>query len=137
MEKLTSDQIKKVELGILLELQRVCTEHHLRLYLCGGTLLGAVRHKGFIPWDDDIDVCLPRPDYEKLIRLSRQGVFQKNFTVHCGENHNFQFPFLKVMDNRTRLNQEYMLDQEEDGLWVDVLPVDGLPENENELDRIY
>ena len=66
MRRLSPDEIKQIELNVLVELDRVCREQGLRYYLAFGTLLGALRHGGFIPWDDDIDVYMPRRDYEKL-----------------------------------------------------------------------
>lgn len=65
---LTGDEIKKRELAILLAFQGFCQSYGLRFYLAGGTLLSAIQHHGFIPWDDDIDVCVPRNDYEKLLQ---------------------------------------------------------------------
>ena len=65
--KLTIDEIKKIEFDILYKFSAFCEDNDLTYMLCGGTLLGAVRHAGFIPWDDDIDVLMPRPDYEKLL----------------------------------------------------------------------
>ena len=62
-KKLTLKEIKNIELSILISFDRFCKENSLTYYLAGGTLLGAIRHKGFIPWDDDIDVCMPRKDY--------------------------------------------------------------------------
>ena len=59
-------EIKELELQMLSVFSEFCKAHNLTYYLCGGTLLGAVRHKGFIPWDDDIDVCMPRADYEAI-----------------------------------------------------------------------
>ena len=69
MEIICLEELKKIELDILLYIDKVCSENDLRYMLCGGTLLGAVRHKGFIPWDDDIDIMMPRPDYNKFIEI--------------------------------------------------------------------
>ena len=73
MKKLTLDEIKKTELEILLYFDRICRKNGLKYSMCAGTLLGAVRHQGFIPWDDDIDLSMPRPDYEQLNEMNRRG----------------------------------------------------------------
>ncbi|WP_143531138.1 LicD family protein, partial [Rodentibacter genomosp. 2] len=70
-KQLSLDEIKQIELQILIEFRRICDELGLRYYLSGGSLLGAIRHKGFIPWDDDIDLAMPRSDFNKLIEFSR------------------------------------------------------------------
>ena len=68
---LTPNEIKAEELAMLVEFEDLCRREGLRYSLAGGTLLGAVRHKGFIPWDDDIDVSMPRPDFDRLVALAR------------------------------------------------------------------
>lgn len=133
--KLDSKQIKKIELNILNQFDLFCKEHNIQYYLSGGTLLGAVRHKGFIPWDDDIDVCLSRKDYDWLVH---------NFTCPSGyltmqsmKLNNFEAPFSKLVDNRTIVKQMYAKSDMNGHLWIDIFPVDGLPENLAEVKCIY
>lgn len=74
-EYLTTEECRKVELNILSTIAKICDENNLKYFMCGGTMLGAIRHKGFIPWDDDIDIMLLRNDYEKLVNILKK---QKN-----------------------------------------------------------
>ena len=131
MQNLTLREIQQTELKILLELDNVCRENDIRLYLCGGTMLGAVRHKGFIPWDDDIDVCMPRPDYCRFLKLTENRVFSDNLEVLSFEKGNLNRPFTKIIDKNTRVeyNNNYDLKSAADSVWIDILPVDGLPAN--------
>lgn len=118
-------QIRDRQLKILKWIDRFCSDHNLRYYLWGGTLLGAVRHGGYIPWDDDIDIMMPRPDYNQLIAaISRQRGVGHPFAVHSNiTRSDYPFPFAKVCDMRT------VLDVESEtvrglGIYIDVFPID-------------
>ena len=139
MRKLTLEEIKERELELLLQFQAACEEHGLRFYLAGGTLLGAVRHEGFIPWDDDIDVCMPRPDYNRFRVLYRDGKvpFSEHVTMCCFEDGNYDLPFMKIYDTRIQVSNAHYDDLVDPFLWIDILPVDGLPDDEEEVRQIY
>ena len=72
LEEIPLEEIRRIELNILIEFDHFCNEHGLKYVLDGGTLIGAIRHKGFIPWDDDIDVVMPFPDFLKFVELYRK-----------------------------------------------------------------
>ncbi len=69
MKTITPEEQKTIQLDLLQKTADFCKENNIRYYLCGGTLIGAIRHKGYIPWDDDIDISMPRPDYDRFISL--------------------------------------------------------------------
>jgi lipopolysaccharide cholinephosphotransferase len=129
---LSGEKIKACELKILLKIHEFCKNHNIRYYLSGGTLLGAIRHKGFIPWDDDIDICMPRPDYERFITLFSQD---ENYSIKSDSLKNWDAPFTKIIDLNTAI--ESIFNKEQGGLWVDIFPVDGLPADMDQVQRIY
>ena len=143
--KLTSDEIKKIELNILLAFHVFCKEHELQYSLCGGSLLGAVRHKGFIPWDDDIDVFMPRPDYEKLRELTGGKCIAEKFYLLDWRNpasdsdkRFMYYPFLKLIDLTTRVDAvDFDARKYYSGIWIDIFPIDGLPESDSATKKIY
>ena len=133
--KLSKREIQERELEILLCVQKICDAHGLKFYLCGGTLLGAVRHHGFIPWDDDIDICMPRPDYEKLLTAFAKENKNKNFVAKSLFLGNSPLPFSRIWDLATEVDSQY--DNHRKCLWIDILPVDGLPADLKEVKKIY
>lgn len=138
-KRLSLDEIKKTELNILLEFQKICDANDLTFYLCGGSLLGAIRHKGFIPWDDDIDICMARPEYNRLARMVREKKLEMPdwMDIVCYENRTSRFPFIKVLDKRTVVLNEYFKSMDYDSIWIDLLPVDGMPDSDLETAALY
>lgn len=133
--KLTSSTLRKlqmVELDILLELDRVCRKNHISYFLCGGTLLGAVRHGGFIPWDDDIDVGFFRDDYEKFCQVfQRESDSSRYFLQTWKTDKYYRWNYGKIR----RLGTEYIRSGQEHmkyktGISIDIFPYDYLPINE-------
>ena len=122
-------EMQQIELQILIELDKVCREHGLRYYMDGGTLLGAVCYEGFIPWDDDIDLKMPRPDYERL--LTMQAAFPEHIRIDAPRPEHCEYTFLKLVDDRTVLEEDCGNGQyKRTGVYIDILPMDGHPEAE-------
>lgn len=126
MEKISLEELKHTQICILEDVARFCESHGICYFLAYGTLIGAIRHKGFIPWDDDIDLIMPRPDYEKFIS-SYSSKFYRTISPLVGGG--YPFPYAKVEDIRTLLD-EHQDNRYPMGINVDVFAIDGLPEDE-------
>ena len=127
MKRIDTSEMKLIEMSILNEIDRFCKERGITYFLFVGTLLGAVRHKGFIPWDDDIDICMKREDYEKFFHDFNINRDDCLFAVNYKNDDEYYLASGKVIDTRTLLIEEK--DAAPIGVYVDVFPMDRLPNN--------
>ena len=123
--------LQRIDLEILREIESICKRNDLSYYALGGTLLGAVRHKGFIPWDDDIDIAMPRPDYDMLLdicktELSDKYVIQNYRTMPDDPAPTYMTRVGKV---NTLVSYGVAHEAKEMPIWIDVFPLDAMPSN--------
>ncbi len=119
--------LQLTELEVVRIFAQICEKYHLRYYIVGGTMLGAVRHQGFIPWDDDMDVGMPRPDYEKFINIVR-GELPPGYDFRTfKQNLDYKRCFSKLVDTRVRLTNASNTKTTYENAWLDIFPFDGMP----------
>lgn len=124
MEQDIINRLKKVQLQILDDFVRICKENGLRYCMCGGTCIGAVRHKGFIPWDDDIDVKMPRADFEQFVRLTSYEEGTDYFLDYHTTNPTYGHNFAKYCKKNTIFIEPNGLRQ---AIYIDVFAQDKVP----------
>ncbi|WP_241033758.1 LicD family protein [Vibrio maerlii] len=123
MRELTMDELRNVQMQILDEVHEFCQKNKLRYSLAGGTLLGAIRHKGYIPWDDDIDIMMLRKDYDYLIKHFTAQHSGYSIFHHKSERNNYPFLFSKLSLNNTKLSNGRLKGV---GINIDIFPIDSL-----------
>ena len=126
---ITPAQMQERGLEMLKFVDEVCRREKLTYWLSGGTLLGAVRHKGFIPWDDDVDLMMPRPDYEKLLAAAEHLSTQRYALAHPRLQRDYGIPWLRVFDQGTRVKLSRVIRFSPSNLFIDIFPVDALPDD--------
>lgn len=133
-EELVIDETtRKVQLKCLealIEVRRICEKHNLQYYLVGGTALGAIRHQGFIPWDDDVDLGMPRKDYIEFLKICKTELYPQ-FTLQTPENTPIVvFPYAKIRLNNTVYKEKSIENIEmHHGIFIDIFPLDNIPDN--------
>ncbi len=141
MKPIELEEHRKLQIAILEDLASFCKKHNLRYYLAYGTLIGAVRHQGFIPWDDDIDIQMPREDYNKLIELynKEKGENARYYLVSPNDKRSLN-AFTKIIDTTTIKKQfgiAYKTPDDYLGVDIDVFPLDGAPSDKEEYKKWF
>ena len=125
MDEETLKKLHKIEVEILDEIVRICDKNNIDYFLVGGTLLGAVRHKGFIPWDDDIDIGMTRKDFKKFIECASKDLDSKYNIQYKDTNKEYYLNFIKIMKNNTIFEENDKIEYKgEKGIFVDIFPFD-------------
>ena len=130
------EELHEIELGALKTFIKLCNAYNLRYYAIGGTLLGAVRHKGFIPWDDDVDVAMPRKDYDRLIELVKsreaQEILGENYRIESWQtDKEFKSYFAKMCATKMEIEEQLLEDTTtRKGYLIDIIPLDGTPDED-------
>lgn len=127
MVELTLQELQKVSLDILADVHSFCVQEGIKYSMDYGTLIGALRHKGFIPWDDDVDIVMPRPDYERFCHSYHSEKFR---LVYYGNDSTALAAFARVVDfQNTNYKTERPWTKQESGVWIDIFPIDGVEED--------
>lgn len=131
MELTDLRKLQLLEVSLLQKFQEICKENELTYYLMGGGLIGALRHGGFIPWDDDLDIVMPRKDYDKFLSVCNGGIEGGYGLVNSETDFdpNWNMPFSKIIDLQSEIEKPMAFETIKDNVWIDIFPIDGTPNN--------
>lgn len=131
-------KLQNIELDILKSFSQLCEKHNLTYFLVGGSCLGMVRHQGFIPWDDDIDLGMPRKDYEKFCEIAKKELPEDLVLQNFDTEPNCGLIFGKIRKKGTILSEDYSYQiPMSQGVWIDIFPYDFVPDDEKTRQRKY
>lgn len=131
MQEMSLRDIQQISLSILKDVHNFCLNNNIRYILFGGTMIGAIRHKGFVPWDDDIDIAMPRPDYERFLASYKSA---NGYRLFKSGSHDCYLAFSRVCDMEQTFVENKILPWTniQTGVWIDIFPLDAAPDNIDE-----
>lgn len=132
MDNETLRKVQLVQLDMLLDVDRICKENNIKYYLIGGSALGAVRHKGFIPWDEDIDIGMLRDDYDRFIQVGKLLLSDKYFLQTNTTDIEYPSLYAKIRANNTTFVEKESKEmgvKMHQGIFMDIFPIDNVPDN--------
>ncbi len=129
MSSKNRNKVQEIIWNIMRDVMPIISENRIKYYMLGGTLLGAIRHKGFIPWDDDIDIGIPRNHYERFLEIipSKLPSYLKLNTYWDDSKHHYYFS--RIIDTRYKMKRLGSIENREENVWIDIFPLDGMPNN--------
>ncbi len=127
-------KLQKYQIEILDEVVRICQKHKIQYFIIGGNLIGAIRHKGFIPWDDDLDIAMMREDYDKFLEVATQEIDKRMLVDYAENNEYYYLPFAKIrLRDSIYEEPEQKNYQGPKGIWINIFPMD----NANQEDSLF
>ncbi|MDE7107729.1 MAG: LicD family protein [Clostridiales bacterium] len=136
LTELSVNEVKARLLDILVYFKQVCDENDIQYSLAYGTLLGAVRHGGFIPWDDDVDVCMLRDDYERLIKILCDSKHDRFKLIYAGNEPTYYYNFAKIVDCETTVTEIGSKPITGYGVFIDIFPLDNCPSDRKKFNKL-
>lgn len=138
-KEISLTDLRSIQLNIMDQFVNICEKYQLRYYLCGGTQLGAIRHRGYIPWDDDIDVMMPRPDYDNLLNLVKEINTSKYHikSPYDYDERPYPYVYAKMFNMETTLIEQPNTKAIKSHVYIDIFPIDGLPSDESECQAYF
>lgn len=123
----TINDIHTEDLKIFKEFEKICKKHNLKYYAIGGTFLGAIRHKGFIPWDDDMDIAMPRKDFNKLMEIANDELPKNMKLINFKNDSSYRYYLPRIVNLDTEIVE--LRNNKKVNLFIDIFPIDGTPNN--------